>query len=178
MGRSFEILSGNQRVVAQLLDREAPNVARAFTDHLPCESFSVHAKFAGEELIVMVPFFSEPENEIFAVEPGDIGYYPGRQTICIFYGDTEPFGHVSVFAKVTEGLDVLKDLGSRDPAGRARSASRCRRSDDGRRPHRPHRRPGREGARRARGAPRRPPRGPRAATPARRPGRRHRPAAS
>ena len=40
----------------------------------------------------MVPFFSEPENEIFAVEPGDIGYYPGRQTICIFYGDTEPFG--------------------------------------------------------------------------------------
>ena len=92
MGRSFEILSGNQRVVAQLLDREAPNVARAFTDHLPCESFSVHAKFAGEELIVMVPFFSEPENEIFAVEPGDIGYYPGRQTICIFYGDTEPFG--------------------------------------------------------------------------------------
>jgi len=111
VARSFEIVSGNQRVVASLLDREAPNVARAFTDHLPCESFSVHAKFAGEELIVMVPFFSEPENEIFAVQPGDIGYYPGRQTICIFYGDTEPFGHVSVFAKVTEGLDVLKTWG-------------------------------------------------------------------
>ena len=168
MGRSFEILSGNQRVVAQLLDREAPNVARAFTDHLPCESFSVHAKFAGEELIVMVPFFSEPENEIFAVEPGDIGYYPGRQTICIFYGDTEPFGHVSVFAKVTEGLDVLQGLGSRRSCRSARSASRCRRSDDGRRPHRAHRRPRRQGARRARGraarrgpvgaaAPRRPP---------------------
>jgi len=26
-------------------------------------------------------------------------------------GDTEPFGHVSVFAKVTEGLDVLKTWG-------------------------------------------------------------------
>ena len=151
MGRSFEILSGNQRVVAQLLDREAPNVARAFTDHLPCESFSVHAKFAGEELIVMVPFFSEPENEIFAVEPGDIGYYPGRQTICIFYGDTEPFGHVSVFAKVTEGLDVLKDLGSRDPAGRVDRRPDAGDLSDGRRPHRPHRRPRRQGARRARG---------------------------
>ena len=46
---------------------------------MPCESFSVHAKFAGEELIVMVPFFSEPENEIFAVEPGDIGYYPAAR---------------------------------------------------------------------------------------------------
>ena len=158
MGRSFEILSGNQRVVAQLLDREAPNVARAFTDHLPCESFSVHAKFAGEELIVMVPFFSEPENEIFAVEPGDIGYYPGRQTICIFYGDTEPFGHVSVFAKVTEGLDVLQDVGCARSCRSARSASRCRRSDDGRRPHRAHHRPRREGARRARGRRRRRPR--------------------
>jgi hypothetical protein len=111
VGSSFEILSGNERVVATLLEREAPNVTRAFTAHLPCESFSVHAKFAGDELIVMVPFFCEPENEIFDVQPGDIGYYPGRQTICIFYGDTEPFGEVSVFAKVTEGLDVLRTWG-------------------------------------------------------------------
>ena len=111
MGSSFEILSGNERVVATLLEREAPNVTRAFTAHLPCESFSVHAKFAGDELIVMVPFFCEPENEIFNVQPGDIGYYPGRQTICIFYGDTEPFGEVSVFAKVTEGLDTLRAWG-------------------------------------------------------------------
>ncbi len=111
MGRSFEILSGNERVVATLLEREAPNVSRLFAEHLPCESFSVHAKFAGDELIVMVPFFSEPENEIFNVQPGDIGYYPGRQTICIFYGDTEPFGEVSVFAKVTEGLETLRTWG-------------------------------------------------------------------
>ena len=84
---------------------------------MPCESFSVHAKFAGEELIVMVPFFSEPENEIFAVEPGDIGYYPGRQTICIFYGDTEPFG---ARERVREG-----HRGPRRAArlGRARSSS-------------------------------------------------------
>jgi hypothetical protein len=111
VAKSFEIVSGNQRVVATLLEREAPNVSRRFADSLPCESFSVHAKFAGDELIVMVPFFSEPENEIFNVQPGDIGYYPGRQTICIFYGDTEPFGEVSVFAKVTEGLDVLRTWG-------------------------------------------------------------------
>lgn len=109
--KSFEILSGNQRVVATLLEREAPTVTRKFIDSLPCESFSVHAKFAGDELIVMVPFFCESENEIFNVQPGDIGFYPGRQTICIFYGDTEPFGEVSVFAKVTDGLDVLRDWG-------------------------------------------------------------------
>ncbi len=109
----------------------------------------MHAKFAGEELIVMVPFFSEPENEIFAVEPGDIGYYPGRQTICIFYGDTEPFGHVSVFAKVTEGLDVLQP-GARRSSRSGRSRVQMREtSDDDRRADAAHRRARRQGAGRA-----------------------------
>jgi hypothetical protein len=117
MQRSFAVaslamMSGNQTVRASLLEREAPGICRALAAHLPCESFAVHAKFAGEELIVMVPFFAEPEHEIFDVKPGDVGYYPGRQTICIFYGATEPFGEVSVFARITEGLDTLRDWGA------------------------------------------------------------------
>ncbi len=47
------------------------------------------------------------------VQPGDIGYYPGRQTICIFYGDTQPFGYVSVFARIVERLDDLRATGDR-----------------------------------------------------------------
>ena len=49
----------------------------------------VHAKFAGEETIVMVPFFAEQENGKTDVVAGDIGYYPGRQTLCLFYGETQ-----------------------------------------------------------------------------------------
>lgn len=97
--------------MAELLDKKAPNVVAAFEKSLPCKAFATHAKFAGDELIVMVPFFCNPENEILNVEPGDIGYYPGRQTICIFYGDTKPFGKVSVFAKIVEGLDQLRPVG-------------------------------------------------------------------
>jgi len=82
-------------------------------ENLPVESFSVHAKFAGREMIVMVPFYAEAENEILNVQPGDVAYYPGRQTICIFYGDTQPFGHVSVFARIVERLDDLKATGDR-----------------------------------------------------------------
>src|SRR5207244_4135728 len=77
------------------------------------KSFSCRGKFAGREMIVMVPFYAEPENEILNVQPGDIGYYPGRQTICIFYGDTTPFGYVSVFARIVERLDDLKASGDR-----------------------------------------------------------------
>ena len=113
MARNITMQINGKKVVAELLDNTAPNVAAAFADCLPCKSFSTHAKFAGQELIVMMPFFCNPENEILNVKPGDIGFYPGRQTICIFYGDTQPFGKVSVFAKITEGLHHLKPAGQK-----------------------------------------------------------------
>ena len=113
MARHITMQINGKKVVAELLDNKAPNVAAAFADSLPCKSFSTHAKFAGEELIVMMPFFCNPENEILNVKPGDIGFYPGRQTICIFYGDTQPFGKVSVFAKITKGLEHLKPAGQK-----------------------------------------------------------------
>jgi hypothetical protein len=113
MHRRFVIDIGGTSVVAELLEEEAPTLAGRMWEHLPLESFSVHAKFAGQEMIVMVPFYSEPENEILDVKPGDIGYYPGRQTICIFYGDTTPFGNVSVFARIVERLDDLRATGDR-----------------------------------------------------------------
>lgn len=112
MPRAYEIVVGNERAVFDLLDDDAPNVCESFVRSLPVDSFSVHAKFAGDELIVMVPFFEDPENEIFWVKPGDVGYYPGRQTICMFYGPTEPFGQVSVFARCREEhLPLLRKWG-------------------------------------------------------------------
>jgi hypothetical protein len=113
MPRRFVINVGGTRAVAELLEQDAPVLSQRMWENLPLESFSVHAKFAGHELIVMVPFYAEPENEVLNVQPGDIGYYPGRQTICIFYGDTTPFGYVSVFARIVEGLDDLKATGDR-----------------------------------------------------------------
>jgi hypothetical protein len=111
MPKRFAINIGGTRAIAELLEQEAPAISQRMWETLPLESFSVHAKFAGQEMIVMVPFYAEPENEILDVSPGDIGYYPGRQTICIFYGDTQPFGYVSVFARIVEQLDNLKATG-------------------------------------------------------------------
>ncbi len=113
MAERFAMTIDGRRVVAELLGRKAPNVVKAFTESLPCDSFSVHAKFAGDELIVMLPFYCNSENEILNVKPGDIGFYPGRQTACIFYGDTKPFGKVSVFAKIVDGLEHLKPAGKK-----------------------------------------------------------------
>ena len=112
MARRFEIRVGEDVAGAELLDDAAPEICKAFYDALPVQGFCVHAKFAGEELILMLPFYTGAENEILDVAPGDIGYYPGRQTACMFYGATEPFGHVSVFARVTENLDAFRRWGS------------------------------------------------------------------
>ncbi len=111
MAQRFAMEINGKTVIAELLDKKAPNVVKAFVDALPCDTFSTHAKFAGDELIVMLPFYCDSENEILNVKPGDIGFYPGRQTACIFYGDTAPFGKVSVFAKIVEGLHHLAPAG-------------------------------------------------------------------
>lgn len=117
MTRSFEIRVREDAARAELLDDDAPDICNAFYDALPIQGFCVHAKFAGEELIMMLPFFAGAQNEILDVVPGDIGYYPGRQTACMFYGDTEPFGHVSVFARVTENLEAFQGWGRAALAG-------------------------------------------------------------
>ena len=105
---------GGRPVRLMLLDDAAPTICSAFRACLPLDSFAVHAKFAGEELIAMLPFYEGPENEVPSVAPGDIGYYPARQTLCLFYGEIVPFASVSLFARVHPD-----DLGAAQEAGRA-----------------------------------------------------------
>ena len=105
---------GGRSVRVLLLDADAPRICSAFRACLPLDSFAVHAKFAGEELIAMLPFYEGPENEVRSVAPGDIGYYPARQTLCLFYGEIMPFASVSLFARVHPD-----DLGAAQEAGRA-----------------------------------------------------------
>ncbi|MGH7334165.1 MAG: cyclophilin-like fold protein [Candidatus Rokuibacteriota bacterium] len=104
---------GGQSCRMRLLWDLAPELCRRFVERLPLTSFVTHAKFAGDELFFMVPFLARAENLVSAVTPGDVGYYPDRETVCIFYGEIVPFGQVGVFARVVEGNDVLSELGPR-----------------------------------------------------------------
>lgn len=113
MGERFVLTVGTERAVCELLDAQAPGIARKFAEHLPIESFAIHAKFAGGEMIVMLPFFADPENEILSVSQGDIAYFPDMQTLCLFYGDVVPFGKVSVFARVVENLSGMRRIAER-----------------------------------------------------------------
>jgi len=112
MAKYFEMKVGTTTVRAELLTSEAPKLCRAFQRNLPVNSFGVNAKFAGEETIVMLPFYADHENQVGSVSPGDIGYYPTRQTLCVFYGKIMPFAGVSLFARVVpEDLKKAQEVG-------------------------------------------------------------------
>jgi hypothetical protein len=108
---SFRITCEGEVIDAELLEEKAPSICAYMLSILPMDGTMVHAKFAGEETIIMVPFFADQENPKLNVEAGDIGYYPGRQTICLFYGQTKPFGEVSHFAVVRSNLEGLARVG-------------------------------------------------------------------
>lgn len=115
MDNIFEIEMAGETVRAALLTDEAPGTCAAFSRAMPVETFGVNAKFAGDETIAMLPFYAPPgENEVPSVDPGDIGYYPRSQTLCLFYGEIMPFAYINLFARVLpEDLDRAQAAGRR-----------------------------------------------------------------
>ena len=100
---------GGRCCVIELLDREAPATTRGIVSLLPLTTTLAHAKFAGDEVMFMVPRLFERENIVGSVAPGDVGYYPDRQTVCIFYGGIVPFAEVGLVGRVVEGLATLRN---------------------------------------------------------------------
>ncbi len=103
-------IGGDMWRLALLRDR-APNTCRALEALLPVRSHMVHAKFAGDEVFFMVPGAWPIENPVTEVRPGDVGYYPDPQTVCIFYGGIVPFGSVGLFARLADAPYRLRPLG-------------------------------------------------------------------
>jgi hypothetical protein len=111
--KELRLTAGSETVLIRLCSDEAPRLCARLSEVVPLESTMVHAKFAGCETIMGVPFFDAPENERLDVSLGDICYYPGRQTLCLFYGETKPFGTVSVLGTAEADLEALGRIGQR-----------------------------------------------------------------
>lgn len=115
MKREIEIIAGKERAVALLLDEKAPKTCDAIWNSLPIISTATHAKISGEEIMLMIPLFIDIENPTSNPDPGDICYWPSGQDVCIYYGEITSFlGAVTKFAKVSEGLEVIKMIGRRN----------------------------------------------------------------
>jgi hypothetical protein len=107
MGKELTILIGNEECTAEMLNDVAPRMCEIIERALPLEGVLTHAKLVDREVFFQVPFFiDEVENPKWS-EKGDLAFWNGRQSLCIFYDDCTPLGYTPTFARVTQNLEGL-----------------------------------------------------------------------
>ncbi len=107
---------GSLRAVIGLSEDKAPQTCTRIWRSLPLQGPLSHAKFAGEEVVFMIPLVMEAEYLKSTIEPGDVLYYPVQQTICLFYGEAiEPFGQgpFPFIGRILEGRSALSEMARR-----------------------------------------------------------------
>jgi len=132
-GKKIEIVIGDERFEAVLLDNRAPKTCKAILSILPHESVTWHQFWSGSGLQVhddtlremaeehgLWPTANFPdygENPSIFGCPGDIGFYPVGHGIFItygksrFYGPPEGVEPTYIFAEIKDGLDRLYEVG-------------------------------------------------------------------
>jgi hypothetical protein len=108
-----QLRCGKQKAVIELFEDSAPRTVQKVSRLLPITVPLCHAKFAGDELMFMIPAVIEPEFFKPSIERGDVLYYPIQQTICLFFGDhIVPFGQgpFNAIGKIAEGTADLAQL--------------------------------------------------------------------
>jgi hypothetical protein len=108
-----QLRCGKQKAVIELCEDSAPRTVQKVSRLLPITVPLCHAKFAGDELMFMIPAVIEPEFFKPSIETGDVLYYPIQQTICLFFGDhIVPFGQgpFNAIGKIAEGSTDLEQL--------------------------------------------------------------------
>lgn len=105
------------KIIASLLEKEAPATCRAILNALPVEHEMIHAMWAGEEVF----FDGFPAKETVGSEhattdisPGDLAYNGPSNSFCIFYGRGIPRSAVdqeielNVFARCEQVEEAAK----------------------------------------------------------------------
>jgi hypothetical protein len=116
------------RLIADLLDEDAPETAQALWDCLPFRDLCEHAKFSGFMISVRpdLPSINKPENSrSIGVIPGQILFNPHlnnqtwhKRELAIVYGIAvmrDSFGSApsNLVANISSGVDELREIGIR-----------------------------------------------------------------
>jgi len=64
----------------------------------------------GEEVYFQISVKAPSENPRRTVEVGTIGYWPMGDAVCVFYGPTKPYSPVNRLGRITEGLDLFRNV--------------------------------------------------------------------
>jgi len=86
-----------------------PITIERITKNLPIEG---RATIWKEEVYFEIPIKMGLEKAKGKVEKGDIAYWPMGSAICIFYGETQPYSPVNILGKITENLELFRQVKS------------------------------------------------------------------
>jgi hypothetical protein len=108
VGKEITILIGDEECTAELLTEQAPRTCEAIENALPLTGLLNHAKLVDREVFFPAPFFVDEQENPKVSEKGDLAFWNGRQTICIFYDDMVPLGATPTFGRITGNLEGLQ----------------------------------------------------------------------
>jgi len=93
----------------ELIRHLAPRTVDAITKTLPIEG---RAALWKEEVYFEIPIKMGDEKAKPKVEKGTIAYWPMGNSLCIFYGDTQPYSPVNIIGTVTKNLEIFAETKS------------------------------------------------------------------
>jgi len=119
--KKLEIKIDGSVFLATMLEDQAPKTCKAVLDLLPVEGEVFHATWSGDMLFLKcreIPAKLEPENQTIYPSRGDVALNSSLKEIQIVYGQAQlraRFGPApdNLFARITENLDGLQEVGKR-----------------------------------------------------------------
>jgi len=103
------LIEGLGEAEGELVRFLAPRSIDNITRKLPIEG---RAALYKEEIYFEVPLKMGEEKAKPTVEQGTIAFWPMGSAICVFYGKSQPYSPVSILGKITNNLEIFKQVKS------------------------------------------------------------------
>jgi len=87
----------------------SPRTVDSITKKLPVEGRAAVWK---EQVCFEIPLKIGEENPKSNVKRGMVAYWPMGSSLCVFFGESQPYGRVNIIGNVTQGLDLFGRLKS------------------------------------------------------------------
>ena len=103
------LIEGVGEAEGELVRFLAPRTIDAMVRKFPMEG---RAALWKEEIYFEIPIKMGEEKAKPTVETGTIAFWPMGGAICVFYGKSQPYSPVSILGKITNNLDIFKQVKS------------------------------------------------------------------
>lgn len=103
------LIEGLGEAEGELVRFLAPRTIDAIVRKLPVEG---RAALWKEEVYFEIPIKMGEEKAKPTVETGTIAFWPMSGALCVFYGKSQPYSPVSILGKITNNLEIFKQIKS------------------------------------------------------------------